>query len=100
MREAWRPLLFADEDQTAKQHRDPVAPAKRSEAALAKCRTKRLPDGATAHSFRTLLAELGTITRSTFSPDGDPDSPLAFTMTTTPSAQQTRALELLKSIKV
>ena len=100
MREAWRPLLFADEDQIAKQHRDPVAPAKRSKAALAKCHTKRLPDGATAHSFRTLLAELGTITRSTFSPDGDPDSPLAFTMMTTPSAQQTRALDLLKTIKV
>jgi hypothetical protein len=30
MREAWRELLFADEDLQAKQHRDPVAPAQRS----------------------------------------------------------------------
>ena len=34
MMEAWRPLLFSDEDQQAKARRDPVAPAKRSEAAL------------------------------------------------------------------
>ncbi|MGH8142174.1 MAG: IS1634 family transposase, partial [Steroidobacteraceae bacterium] len=32
--EAWRPLLFADEDQDAKATRDPVAPAERSEQAL------------------------------------------------------------------
>ena len=37
--EAWRPLLFADEDQAAKTKRDPVAPAKRSEAALDKVDT-------------------------------------------------------------
>ena len=30
MREAWRAMLFADEDQAAKLQRDPVAPAKRS----------------------------------------------------------------------
>jgi transposase len=29
LREAWRPLLFADEDQQAKAARDPVAPAQR-----------------------------------------------------------------------
>ena len=36
MREAWRELMFADADQEAKATRDPVAPAKRSKAALAK----------------------------------------------------------------
>ena len=30
MREAWRPLLFANEGQAAKCARDPVAPAERS----------------------------------------------------------------------
>jgi len=101
MREAWRPLLFADEDlatQQLQRHSDPVAPSKRSARALEKCSTQRLPDGTAAHSFRTLLADLGTITRSTLSPDGDADSPLAFTMTTAPSPQQTRAFELLKTI--
>ena len=32
MREAWRPLMFTDQEQQAKQTRDPVAPAKRSAA--------------------------------------------------------------------
>ena len=39
MLEAWRPLLFSDEDLEAKTTRDPVAPASRSEAA----RTKHSP---------------------------------------------------------
>ncbi|EQD73917.1 hypothetical protein B1A_04710, partial [mine drainage metagenome] len=43
MLEAWRPLLFADEDQEAKAHRDPVAPAKRSEQALQKVLTHYPP---------------------------------------------------------
>ncbi|MFH1842674.1 MAG: IS1634 family transposase [bacterium] len=42
MREAWRSLLFCDEDQEAKKTRDPVAPAKRSEAALNKVHSKVL----------------------------------------------------------
>ena len=58
MREAWRPLLFADEDLAAKANRDPVAPAKRSAAAIEKAATKTLPDGTPAHSFRTLLEQL------------------------------------------
>jgi transposase len=33
MFEAWRPLLFADEDSAAKDHRDPVHAAQRSPAA-------------------------------------------------------------------
>jgi transposase len=36
LREAWRELMFADTDQKAKATRDPVAPAKRSAAALLK----------------------------------------------------------------
>ena len=39
MIEAWRPLLFCDEDQQAKTMRDPVAPATRSRAALDKSNT-------------------------------------------------------------
>src|SRR4030095_3998483 len=34
MREAWRELTFADDDQAAKQTRDPVAPARRSDSAV------------------------------------------------------------------
>ena len=55
MREAWRELLFADPEQQAKAMRDPVAPAKRSQAALDKVASRQLDDGTPVHSFRTLL---------------------------------------------
>jgi len=64
MIEAWRPLLFCDEDQEAKKTRDPVAPASRSEAALRKAHTKRLDDGSAVHSFQTLLQGLSSIVRN------------------------------------
>src|SRR5258705_12516680 len=65
MREAWRELMFADTDLQRKQHRDPVAVAERSEAALEKVASRTLKDGSPVHSFRTLLAELSTIVRNT-----------------------------------
>jgi len=52
MMEAWRPLLFADEDQEAKLDRDPVAPAERSAQAIEKVSSKRLPDGSPVQSFQ------------------------------------------------
>jgi hypothetical protein len=58
MREAWRELMFADEDLERKMHRDPVTAAERSEAALDKVATRKLKDGSPVHSFRTLLDEL------------------------------------------
>ena len=64
MLEAWRPVLFSDEDQNAKASRDPVAPAKRSQAALRKVRSKKLEDGSPAYSFRTLLRHLASIVRN------------------------------------
>ena len=36
LKEAWRELLFTDEDQAAKTTRDPAAPAERSAGAKAK----------------------------------------------------------------
>jgi hypothetical protein len=65
MRQAWAPLLFADEDQAAKLTRDPVALAQRSPGALRKVHARRLDDGTPAHSFSTLLAELAAVTRNT-----------------------------------
>lgn len=65
LREAWRPLLFSDEDQCAKTTRDPVAPATRSAAALDKVHTQTLDDGSPVHSYRTLMKSLTTITRNT-----------------------------------
>ena len=100
MREAWRELMFADEDQQAKTNRDPVAPAKRSAQALRKATTHTLPDGSPAHSFRTLLEELSTIVRNTCRVPQSAHNASNFTITTTPNPIQQRALQLLDSIHV
>ncbi|MFZ5485779.1 MAG: IS1634 family transposase, partial [Pseudomonadota bacterium] len=98
LREAWRELMFADEDQTAKNTRDPVAPAQRSPAALAKAATHTLDDGTPAHSFATLLADLSTIVRNTCrTPGASPGAP-TFDILTTATPQQKRALELVQNI--
>ena len=89
---AWAPLLVRDEARP--ELADPVAPARRSAAALAKAHTGRLPDGTAAHSFRTLLAELKTLTRDTLVPAGGPEA-AAFTIVATPTPLQARALALL-----
>ena len=99
MREAWRELMFADCDQQAKLTRDPVAPAKRSEAAMKKVTSLMLDDGTPAHSFHSLMQDLSTITRNTCrSHDGAQDAP-TFQITTTPTAKQKRAVELISQIK-
>lgn len=100
MREAWRPLLFADEEQAAKATRDPVAPAKRSLAAQEKARAKRLPDETPVHSFRTLVESLSTIVRNTCRPPGAPAGTPGFTVVTTPSPEQQRALDFLDRINL
>jgi transposase len=100
MREAWRELMFADTEQQAKATRDPVAPARRSKAALAKAARHTLDDGTPVHSFATLLAELATIVRNTCrTPRAGPDAP-TFEVLTTPNANQQRALDLLQQFRL
>ena len=100
LREAWRPLLFADQDQAAKATRDPVAPTRRSEAALRKASTKRLDDGSDVHSFETLMEHLAAIVRNTCRrADASDDAP-TFHMTTPPNPKQQQAYDLLASISV
>lgn len=100
MLEAWRPLLFADEDQAAKVKRDPVAPAKRSSAALEKIHTHITEEGAPAHSLRTLIAELATLVRNTCRTPGDLAHPATFDLLTTPTDLQRRAFGLIDQITV
>ncbi len=90
---AWAPLLFRDEERP--ELPDPVAPAVRSDAALAKAHTQRLPDGTPVHSFGTLLSELATLTRNRVVPVGAPDE-AAFEITAIPTPLQARALSLLE----
>ncbi len=100
LREAWRELMFADTDQAAKAVRDPVAPARRSKAALAKVARHTLEDGTPVHSFSTLLAELAALVRNTCrTPSAGPEAP-TFDVLTTPNIQQRRALELIEQIRV
>jgi len=99
MREAWRELMFADIDQAAKATRDPVAPAQRSPLALDKVASRTVDDGTPAHSFCTLMAELGSIVRNTCrTPGAGPDAP-TFDIVTTPNATQRHALDLIKQIR-
>jgi len=100
MMEAWRPLLYADEDQKAKDLRDPVAPAKRSDSAMKKIRTKRLDDGSRVHSFRSLLGHLGAIVRATCRCIDGRDTPDTFTMITRCNPKQQKAFDLLQTIRV
>ena len=100
MSEAWRELLFADEDQARLTRRDPVAPATRSAAALRKAATKQLPDGSPAHSFRTLLNDLTTIVRNTCRRPNAPPDEATFDIDTTPTPKQSAALDLIKAIRV
>jgi hypothetical protein len=93
MRQALAPILFDDHDRAAAEasRASPVAKAQSSPAAKRKVRTKRTDDGLPVHSFRTLLADLGTIARNrvSFGKAGE------FTVTTRPTAIQQRALDLL-----
>ena len=100
MKEAWRKLLFSDEEQAQKKGRDPVAPAKRSANALKKVRSKRLEDGTVVQSFRTLLASLSTLVRNTCRRQGAGPEEASFTMMTRANAEQKRALALIDTITV
>jgi hypothetical protein len=98
MREAWRELMFAHEDQAAKSIRDPMAPAQRSDAAIKKVQSHTLDDGTPVHSFQTLMATLAGIVRNTCRTPGA-DAP-TFEITTMPNTKQRRAHELISQIKM
>ena len=99
--EAWKPLLFADETTAGEaRERDPVAPAKRSAAALAKVQSRRLANGAPALSFGGLLAHLSTIVRNTMRRADAKPGEGTFSLTTRPNAKQQQALDFAAAIAV
>jgi hypothetical protein len=99
--EVWAPLTFADQaGDDAARLADPVAPARRSQAALAKARTRTLADGTPAMSFTRLLAHLATIVRNTLRPRSARHGEATFTLTTRPDAKQQQALDLIATITV
>ena len=101
MIQAWRELTFADEADTDEtRERNPVAPARRSKAALAKVHTRTLTDGTPAMSFGRLLAHLSTIVRNVVRPKGAGPGEATFTLTTRANPKQQRALDLVAAITV
>jgi hypothetical protein len=103
MIEAWAPLTFKDEADRLTgpgpaRLADPVAPAKRSPAALAKVHTRVLADGTPAMSFTRLLAHLATVVRNTVRPRSARPGEATFTLTTRPDAKQQQALDLIAAI--
>jgi Transposase DDE domain len=93
MRACLAPLLFDDHDRAAAaaQRASPVAKAKPSPAARRKAQRKLTADGLPVHSFRSLLADLATLTRNTVRfGRGTPMELLA-----RPTPIQSRAFELL-----
>jgi hypothetical protein len=98
MREAWRELLFADSDQAQKTQRNPVAPAKRSQAALDKINRRTLEQGSPVHSFSTLMAELSTIVRNCCRTPTSGPKPPTFNILTTANQIQRHALRLIEEI--
>jgi transposase len=94
LRQAWTSLLFADE-QPAQP--DPVAKAVRSRSAQRKAQSKRTTTGESAHSYKSLLAELATLTRNTIRLPG---TAATFNKLAVPTPPQARALELAETAPV
>jgi hypothetical protein len=101
MIEASARLTFMDEaGPDVARERDPVAPAKRSPAALAKVTSRRLSDGTSAMRFTRLLAHMATIVRNTVRSTNARIGEATFTLTTRPNTKQQNALDLLTTIAV
>jgi hypothetical protein len=96
LRRAWEPLLFEDEELAEdRRRRDPVRPACASGSARRKKKTHATPEGLPVHSFRSLLAHLGTRCRNSCVVTGDPKG-TTFHQVTEADALQAEALRLLK----
>jgi hypothetical protein len=95
MRQALQSILFDDDDPAAGEarRRSIVSPARRSPRAEVKAATKRTDDGLPVHSFRTLVADLATLTKNRVQPKA-PGSP-TFELLAIPTPLQQRAFALL-----
>jgi transposase len=100
LRQVLAPLLFDDETLAFdRKQRDPVAPAEPSTAAKNKKVARTTEDGLPIHSFKTLMAEMGTRCRHRCRLKSDPECPPIF-QDTEPTPLQVRALELTHLLPV
>ena len=93
MRRALAPMLFDDHQRDAAEAEriSPVAKAKVSPAARRKAAAKKTDDGLPVHSFRSLLADLATLTRNTVGYG----KKQCMTILAKPTPTQKKALKLL-----
>ena len=106
MRQKLAPVLFDDErkEEAARERESIVRPAKRSETAKRKEGTKRNQEGQRVHSLRTLLEDLGTITKNLMRWEPEPGAKRESTtagegdyyQTTEATGFQRRVFELLE----
>jgi hypothetical protein len=101
MRQSLAPILFDEHDPAGRDaHRSPVGKAESSPAARRKAANKRTDsaDGEPlpVHSFRTLLADLATLTRNRVRLGRD----RLVTLLATPTKLQRRALDLLGVVQL
>ena len=96
LKRAWASLLFADEHLAEhRANRDPVASAQPAVEVQAKKAARQTEGDHQVHSFRTLLAELGTQCRNTCE-FGETESSLRFTKLTDSTPLQSEAFRLLE----
>ena len=95
MRQVLKPILFDDHDSAAAEaaRTSIVAKAERSPAGERKVASKRTDDGLPVHSFRSLIAELATVTRNTMTISKVEDA--TFVLYPKLTAAQQRAFEIL-----
>ena len=86
MREKLAPLLFADHDRKA------AAASRISPATRAKARIRKTEDDELVHSFRTLLADLATLTRNSVRFGDNPP----MTVLSRPTPLQQRAFDRVR----
>jgi len=94
MKQALAPMLFEDDDRAAAEElrESVVAPAKRSLSAMRKIRTGKTSEGLPVHSFRSLLADLGTLTKNRVHIK---NTGAIFDLYATPTPSQKQAFKLL-----
>jgi transposase len=97
MRKALAPILFDDHEpgEAVNSRPNMVAPAVRSEAAKRKAKSKITGDNLPVHSFRTLLADLATITKNTVEVERSGNDSVTFEKLARPTPLQQRAFDLL-----
>ena len=96
LKQAWAPLLFADEHLAEhRAERDPVAPAEPAGEVQTKRSTRKSRTGHPLQSFSTLLAELATLCRNECVL-GEGDFAITLTKETNPTPLQLEVFRLLE----